>query len=199
MKKLFLLTLLAMTALAAHAQESAHRFSVEPRLGVGYSTTGSFDFGFGHSIDAKVKGGLSFEVGADLQYQFSDKLGVSAGVGYFLFTSDKLNDYKFEMTSIDVPVLLHYSFNKKLSAFTGVRLGVPMSVKDNVGGNRYSVSYAYKTTHFMLPLGVKWSFDNRLTLSAQYAVSLTPLNQFSQNGSCPFSPLMLNLGYRFDL
>jgi len=206
MKKVLLSAILAVSALTASAQQqAAGTFAIEPHVGIGYSTLSGFtvetQLPIGYDYD-ELKGGISAELGADVIYKFSDAFGVSAGLSFNAFTSDEINKFKLEMNTLDIPLLAHYNFTPNFGAFAGLKLSFPLSIKSNVDGDKTSCKDKFKSTNLLLPLGVKWTFNSNWSISAQYNFSLSKINDVNlskDNDDTKLSPIMLNVGYRFQL
>lgn len=195
MKKVLLSAILAVSALTASAQQqAAGTFAIEPHVGIGYSTISNTGVG-----KEKIDGGISAELGADVIYKFSDAFGVSAGLSFFGFTSDEVNKCKLEMNTLDIPLLAHYNFTPNFGAFAGLKFAFPVSIKSNNDGDKTSVKGDYESMHLMLPIGLKYTFNSNWSLSAQYNFSLNKINKNDKWEDVNFSPIMLNLGYRFQL
>lgn len=189
MKKFLVSAILAVSALSVSAQQQdVKTFAVEPHLGIGYSTLSNY---------GDVDGGLSMDFGADLSYKFSDKFAASYGLGYYVLQSDEVNSIHDTFSYLDMPILAHYCFNNNFSAFAGFRFAFNLDAERDFDGTKKDLE-GVESTHIMLPIGLKYSFNSNWTISAQYNFSLSKINEYG-NDDCHLSPIMLNVGYRFDL
>lgn len=189
MKKLFLSAFLAVSALAASAQQTVGTFAIEPHVGFGYSTISNY---------GDIDGGISMEIGADAIYKFTDSFGASAGLNFYALTSDEVNSTKLEYNTLDIPLLAHFNFTSNLSAFAGFKFAFKLSAKHNYDGDKVSLK-GVKSTRVLLPVGLKWTFNSNWTVGAQYNFSLTRFNDVELSDNTHISPIMLNVGYRFQL
>ncbi len=186
-----MMAIMAVAALTANAQYEAKTFSLEANGSVGYSTLSNMgDF----------NGGLSEEFGLDAIYQANDWFGVSVGASYFLMQSDEVNSIKKKFQYLNVPILARFSLSERFSAFTGVKVGFLTSAKN---GDVDAKDYC-NSTHFTLPVGLRYAFNSGWSLAAQYNFSLNRLNKDDLVGGAKkddvhLSPIMLTLAYRFSL
>ena len=74
MKLLLVMAAMVLSSVGAFAQYSAGDITIQPKVGLNVSTAG----------DADWKAG--FAVGAELQYQLTDKVGLAGGLLYSMHT-----------------------------------------------------------------------------------------------------------------
>lgn len=203
MKKILLSALLAVSTMTASAQlQEANTFAIEPHIGLGYSLTSGFAGPDALKGYEEMSGGISVEIGADAIYKFTDRFGASAGLNFYGLTTDEINNVKYEVYSLEIPVLAHYNFTSNLSAFAGIKFSFPVTIDENYDGTKTDGKKYYESTNFLLPIGVKWTFASKWSLSAQYDIALSKWNKNEPAynlSDTRVSPIMLNLGYRFDL
>lgn len=70
MKKLLFIALVALSSIGAFAQSRTGSTTIQPKIGLNVSTVGDFDW----------KAGFVF--GAEIQHQFTSKMGLAGGLLY---------------------------------------------------------------------------------------------------------------------
>jgi hypothetical protein len=228
MKKIFFLALTVMSVLSAHAQFEPGRWSVEPRLGATGSTmTNMPDINLGlidETLNSTAIGG--FFVGADMEYQATNWLGLSAGINYsqagsgwedFTATLDgvkaSMKDMKIQTAYFNIPVTANFYIWKGLAVRSGLQFGFLTSAKSKgkteiKAGNTTTTSDddedvkdAFKTFDLSIPVGLSYEFGNHLVIDARYNIGVTKVNKesFSNGKDSRNGVFVLSLGYKLGL
>lgn len=95
MKKLLFIALVALSSIGAFAQSRTGSTTIQPKIGLNVSTVGDLDW----------KAGFVF--GAEIQHQFTSKMGLAGGLLYS-FQGGKHDDYSWN------PGYLNNSYNTQL-------------------------------------------------------------------------------------
>lgn len=216
MKKLILVAVAAIATLGANAQSKvkAGTWSIQPKAGVTIASITNMD-GFS-TDDANVYVGAT--IGAEAEYQVTDRFSVAAGVGYIMqgkqwadvtFEGTKVKDNKVELGYINVPVVANFYAFKGLAFKAGVQFAFLTNAKDkytlSTGGTENAVSHdnkdAYNTFDLSIPVGVSYEFDNHIVIDARYNIGITKVNKNSITGMKDNrnSVFLATVGYKFRL
>lgn len=138
MKRIILSLVIASCAVAASAQPERHTFSLIPHVGAAIANISneSFVYDSNSSGSGKYREGLA--VGVDVQYQATDHLAYSIGLGYTrqgckYEDSDLSNaapgnytgysNVRNNLDYLNVPLMAHFYFAPGLSLNAGVQAG----------------------------------------------------------------------------
>lgn len=213
MKKFFVLTTMIISALTASAQYEPGTFSVQPRVGgTGAMLTNApaieADL-LGKKLDAQATGGVI--VGADLEYQLSSLVSLSAGVNWaqagsgwkdFKETENgmtaEIKDLKIETSYLNVPVTANFYIWKGLAIRSGVQFGFLTSAKYKatfqLSGKQNGLNVNTKTDYdqsckdefnkfdISIPVGLSYEFNNHLVIDMRYNIGVTKVNKESEDG-----------------
>ena len=200
MKKIFSIAVALMVSAASFAQGSFT--SIIPHVGLGYGhVTNMKDYDVsGDEIDYGA--GLSINVGADALYQLSDKFGITGGLNYNYFegTKETIKVMGYEIKNVlklgflDVPIIAHYNITNNFGAFAGIQPSFLLSAKND----DLDLKDGCKSFQFSIPLGLEYTFNEPIVLSAQVNLPVTKLNDDDFDAQ-KFTVFMLKVGYRLDL
>ena len=185
MKKILMIAALMVATLSANAQE----MFLKPMVG-GTLTTFRGD---GVS-NTKMKFGLV--AGAEFGYNFTENMGVTAGLLYSMQGSgNKSTDDKFKMDYLNIPILFNYYIIPGLAVKAGVQPGFLMRAK--YGDHDYK-DYL-NTFDLSVPMGLSYEISD-FVIDARYNLGVTDILK-SENGmhwdaKAYNSVIMLTLGYK---
>ena len=227
MKRIAILIVLVTSTLVSMAQNKLGTWSVIPHVGVSISSllggSGIYEIGIGQGTEVKTHALLGFVGGADVMYQASDAVSLSAGLS-FVQAGCKLEDYTDDHTVVydrylrinyvSMPILVH---NKLLPGFT-VKVGIEPTCVFNANNHEvyqlYSVDKDGKKTNsqedtydfdikngmrkigLSIPIGVSYEYEN-VVLGALYHVGV--FNIYKEGHSSRSSVIELSVGYKLNL
>jgi len=226
MKKIIMMAVAAFMATAANAQFEKGTWSLQPFLGVGFSSitnTSDLPIGNNKTLDKKVKG-VSV-IGGEAEYQFAEKFSAAAGINYtsqgvawddYNDGSVKYKDINVSLGYIKIPLVANYYIFKGFAVKAGVQFGFLINSKINlhaegkvnIDGERDADIYAsvdmkdqFKKFDFSIPVGVSYQFKVPITIDARYQIGLTRLNKNTADGvkNSKNSVFTLTVGYKFAL
>ncbi len=213
MKKIFVVATMMMAAISASAQYEPGTFSVQPRVGFTASTMSNMekldipiDGYYGVNLDTWPAVGLI--VGADVEYQLSPLVSLSAGLNWAQTGSGwedwkhkengvtlEIKDTKAETSYLSIPLTANFYVWKGLALRTGVQMGFLTSAKLKMtvttSGTQNGVNYNQSTDYdesfksqcnkfdLSIPVGVSYEFNNHLVLDARYNIGVTKVNKES--------------------
>ena len=213
MKKFFVISTMIISALTASAQYEPGTLSVQPRIGgtgALMTNTPAIDAKFlGKKLDSEPTGGVI--VGADLEYQLSSKVSLSAGVNWAQAGSgwknfkDKDNgmtleikDLKIETSYLNVPITANFYIWKGLAIRSGVQFGFLTSAKYKatmqISGKDSGVNVnsttdvdesckdEFEKFDLSIPVGLSYEFNNHLVIDMRYNIGVTKVNKESVDG-----------------
>lgn len=158
MKKLFFVFVLTLVATASWSQKRVGHYSFIPRVGLNLSNLGDMDIYIGDNPTSenvlKSKSRPDFMLGADVEYQLMEPLGISVGAYYsrqgcrwpdFSFspivdedekttTTSSLQDWALTLQYINIPVSAKFYLNDFVAIHAGLQCGIKLD------GNMHSVS-----------------------------------------------------------
>ena len=192
MKKLLVMAAMVLSSVGAFAQYSAGDITIQPKVGLNVSTAG----------DADWKAG--FAVGAELQYQLTDKVGLAGGLLYSMqgaSVKDAEGDPKLEMNYVNIPILVNAYVAKGLALKAGIQPAFNVSNKVKVAGisidyDKYAPEGAeIKTFDFSIPVGISYEYMN-VCLDARYNIGVSKIADGDAGKNSVFQ---ITLGYKFKL
>ena len=208
MKKTILVATALLLCVSSKAQNAVGSWSLQPKAGINVATMTNDD-------DAKIRVGLV--AGAELEYQASPLLSISAGALYSQQGAKaKVEgiDGTIKMDYVNVPILANFHVAQGLAVKVGIQPGFLINDKVEVSANgvdgKISAEVELKESYralgvdadipsvdFAIPLGVSYEYSH-VVLDARYNFSLT--NAISVLGeSTKHSVFQITLGYKFSL
>ena len=214
MKKLLTITAAALVAISASAQSEAGSFTLQPNVGVTYTTA------TGDGSEA-VDGAIGLTAGVEGMYMINDKFGAALGLNYTGFNTS-LNPYtnlsyylgtaapkgKDVIASnyyFNIPVMANYYVAPGLALKAGVALNILSTAKVD-GEDEFSLKIdgkeifpsskakdAYKSTFFSIPVGASYEI-NDFVFNLRYNFGLRSVRK---NFSDSFNNLSFTVGYKF--
>ena len=170
MKKIMMIAAMMVATVSAKAQFEPGTFSLQPKAGFVLSTV----TGEGTSFKP------GFTAGLEAQYQINNWFGLSAGVLYTMegYKLKDYDDYKFNSSYINIPVMAKFYVTKGLSLNAGLQLGFMTSAKLSdvqlLGGKSdVDIKDICNKTDFTIPLSIAYEFTNGLSFEARYNVGVT--------------------------
>ena len=159
--------------------------------------------------DAKTRIGLV--AGAELEYQASPLLSVSAGALYSQQGADADSqgmNGTIKMDYVNIPILANFYVTKGFAVKVGIQQGFLVNDKVKVSSNGVSAEVDLKKAYqaagidadissldFAIPLGISYEFSH-VVLDARYNLSLTKaISAFGE--STKHSVFQITLGYKF--
>lgn len=147
MKRFLVMTLVAMSFIAASAQREAGQWALIPKVGVTLSKVSGNDIFYSddHKMKSQMRPGVEF--GAELEYMATDQIGVSVGAMYsqqgahygdFTYIGEikdgeadfeKTQDIKMPMDYINIPLMCNVYLTDRLAVKAGVQFGCLLSSK----------------------------------------------------------------------
>jgi opacity protein-like surface antigen len=208
MKKIVLVATALLLGVSTNAQNAVGSWSLQPKAGINVATMTNDD-------DAKIRVGLV--AGAELEYQATPMLSISAGALYSQQGAKaKVEgiDGTIKMDYVNVPILANFHVAQGLAVKVGIQPGFLINDKVEVSANgvdgKISAEVELKESYralgvdadipsvdFAIPLGVSYEYSH-VVLDARYNFSLT--NAISVLGeSTKHSVFQITLGYKFSL
>ena len=235
MKKMFLMAVLVMATLSVSAQSRFDQgtLTIQPRIGGTASLMSNmpsipldeFDYKGNNSsdIDPKPTGGGT--IGVDLEYMFTDRLGLQAGALWGQAGSGwddvnfhveketvKMRDLKIETDYVNVPVTLNYYIAKGLALKAGVqcsfltRAKFKFSVSGESEGVNSKTDYdidikdLFNNFDLSIPVGLSYEFKTPFVIDARYNIGISKVNKESFGGKDSRNGVFtLSFGYKFSL
>ena len=197
MKRIAVLIVLVTSTLVSMAQNKLGTWSVIPHVGVSISSllggSGIYEVRDNRAVEVKPHALLGFVGGADVMYQASDAVGLSAGLS-FVQAGCKLEDYTDEHTIgydrylrinyVTMPILIHSYLLPGFSVKAGIEPTLLVSAKSNEIQQSFEVDKEGKKSNFhedeftidikngmrkfglSIPIGVSYEYEN-VVLGAQ--------------------------------
>lgn len=216
MKKFFVMAMMMMAAITASAQYEPGTFSIQPRLGFTASMMSNMEkldipiAGFG-DVNLDTWPAVGLFVGADMEYQLSPLVSLSAGLNWAQTGSGwedwkhkengmtvEIKDTKAETSYLSIPLTANFYVWKGLALRTGVQMGFLTSAKlkmtvtasgtqNGLNVNQstdFDESFKDECNKFDLsiPVGVSYEFNNHLVLDARYNIGVTKVNKDKEPG-----------------
>ena len=186
MKKLLFIALVALSSIGAFAQSRTGSTTIQPKIGLNVSTVGDLDW----------KAGFVF--GAEIQHQFTSKMGLAGGLLYS-FQGGKHDDYSWNPGYLNIPVTLNYYVAKNFALKAGLQPGFKVSSKVTAKAGGFSVTEnlddAFKSFDLSVPVGISYEYMN-VCLDARYNIGVTKVMDGTDSKNSVFQ---VTLGYKFAL
>lgn len=204
MKRLMIAATTLLLSVYTNAQNDVGGWSLQPKAGINLATMTNDD-------EAKTR--IAFVAGAELEYQATPMLSVSAGALYSQQGSDAdgqgMNG-TVKMDYVNIPILANYYVTKGLAVKVGIQPGFLVNDKVKVSANGVSAEVGLKDAYkaagidadissfdLAIPLGISYEF-NHVVLDARYNLSLTKaISAYGE--STKHSVFQITLGYKFGL
>ena len=210
MKKFFVAAIMMMAVMTASAQYEPGTFSVQPRVGFTVSTLSNMETLHipteGLNINLDTQPTVGFFVGADMEYQLTPLVSLSAGLNWAQAGSGwedwklkengmtvEIKDTKTETSYLNIPITANFYVWKGLALRTGVQMGFLTSAKDKMtvtaSGTQDGVNIDQTTEvdesskdecnkfDLSIPVGLSWEFNNHLVLDARYNIGVSKVNK----------------------
>lgn len=206
MKKFLLTIAVALAATASYAQSAAGTFSLIPKVGVNIANLTN------NGGDSKIRVGVA--TGAEIQYMFTDMVGIEAGVIYSqqgckVKDADPSTTWKLDY--VNIPILANVYVAKGLAVKLGIQPAFKVNSNLAFDGSGIEASVKtddfVKTFDFSIPVGVSYEYSNFI-LDARYNWGLTKWNDtdkikavgdaYEMDGS-KNSVFQITVGYKFNL
>ena len=216
MKKLFIVATMMMAVMTASAQYEPGTFSVQPRVGFTASMMSNMENinvpidGLGN-VKLDTQPAVGFIVGADMEYQLSPLVSLSAGLNWAQAGSGwedwkhkengmtvEIKDTKAETSYLSIPLTANFYVWKGLALRTGVQMGFLTSAKlkmtATASGTQNGLNVNQSTDvdksfkdecnkfDLSIPVGVSYEFNNHLVLDARYNIGVTKVNKDKEPG-----------------
>ena len=201
-KTIIALMCMFFTAGAAMAQKT---FTFGPKIGVDYT----------HQWGEKIndESALNYQVGAFMEYRFSDKFSIAPEVVFATHARPKcewkdwlIEEPAHDITStyqtnyINIPVMFKYYATSSLSIDLGPQFGFKVydkyTDKWEEDGKKMKEKYdmGHRSVDFGLGLGATYNISERVFVQARYTLGLVPLYK---DGNARNGNAQLSIGYRF--
>ena len=204
MKRIMIVATTLLLSVCTNAQNAVGGWSLQPKAGINLATMTNDD-------EAKTR--IAFVAGAELEYQATPMLSISAGALYSQQGSDADSqgmNGTVKMDYVNIPILANYYVTKGFSVKVGIQPGFLVNDKVKVSANGVSAEVGLKDAYlaagidadissfdFAIPLGISYEF-NHVVLDARYNLSLTKaISAYGE--STKHSVFQITLGYKFGL
>ena len=227
MKRIAILIVLVTSTLVSMAQNKPGTWSVTPHVGVSFSSllggSGIYEITDNEVAEVKPYTLLGFIGGADVMYQASDVVGVSAGLSFVQagckFKDDKENNSvvynrNLRMNYVAMPILIHSYLLPGFSVKAGVEPTLLLGAKSHEVQQSFDVDREGKKSNFSedeftidikkrmrkiglsIPIGVSYEYKN-VVLGALYHVGV--FNIYKEGNSARKRVIEMSVGYKFNL
>ena len=203
MKKLLFLASMMMLSMGAFAQFAPGTLSIQPKVGLNIANLSDLD-----NTDPR----LGVVVGAELEYQFTDLLSLSAGAlysmqgcksdnGISLFGIDVNTKTTTKTDYLNIPILLNVYVTKGLAVKLGLQPGMNLSAKSKYEGSvagyggESEGDIDVQSFDLSLPIGVSYEISN-FVIDGRYNFGLSKV---FENADPKHSVFQITLGYKFDM
>ena len=202
MKKIMMIVAMMVATLTASAQFEPGTFSLQPKVGIGFSEI--------TDDNAKFKFGIG--AGFEGQYQVNNWLGLSGAVMYQQMGSKvkHFDDAKIELEYIHVPLMAKFYVTKGLSLNAGLQPGFLTKAKVSGYGAEVDVKDDCNKFDLCVPLSVAYELPMGLTFEARYNYGIIDVAKDYDHGSNKASNFseeiddknlmfQITVGYKFAL
>ena len=203
MKKLLFLASMMMLSMGAFAQFAPGTLSIQPKVGLNIANLSDLD-----NTDPR----LGVVVGAELEYQFTDLLSLSAGALYSMQGCKSDNGISFfgidvntktttKTDYLNIPILLNVYVTKGLAVKLGLQPGMNLSAKSKYEGSvagyggESEGDIDVQSFDLSLPIGVSYEISN-FVIDGRYNFGLSKV---FENADPKHSVFQITLGYKFDM
>ncbi len=227
MKRIAILIVLVTSTLVSMAQNKPGTWSVTPHVGVSFSSllggSGIYEITDNEVAEVKPYTLLGFIGGADVMYQASDVVGVSAGLSFVQagckFKDDKgknsvVYNRNLRMNYVAMPILIHSYLLPGFSVKAGVEPTLLLGAKSHEVQQSFDVDKEGVMSNFhedeftinmkngmrkfglSIPIGVSYEYKN-VVLGALYHVGV--FNIYKEGNSARKRVIEMSVGYKFNL
>ncbi len=227
MKRIAILIVLVTSTLVSMAQNKPGIWSVTPHVGVSFSSllggSGIYEITDNEVAEVKPYTLLGFIGGADVMYQASDVVGVSAGLSFVQagckFKDDKgknsvVYNRNLRMNYVAMPILIHSYLLPGFSVKAGVEPTLLLGAKSHEVQQSFDVDKEGVMSNFhedeftinmkngmrkfglSIPIGVSYEYKN-VVLGALYHVGV--FNIYKEGNSARKRVIEMSVGYKFNL
>ena len=180
MKKIFAFIAAAFMAISASAQSEAGSFTLQPNVGVTYSTA------TGDGSDAD--GAFALTAGVEGMYMVNDKFGAALGLnltGYNVSKTILKDDVTYSNYYFNIPVTANYYVAPGLALKAGIAFNILATAKID--------GYDYKSTFVSIPVGASYEI-NDFVFNLRYNFGVSNIQK---EGDGSFNALTFTVGYKF--
>jgi hypothetical protein len=194
-------------AISASAQSEAGSFTLQPNVGVTY-TTATGDWG------KDTDGGFALTAGVEGMYMINDKFGAALGLNFTGYNtsveivtslSGKTEDKIYSNYYFNIPVTANYYVAPGLALKAGIAINFLSTAKiDGYDEYEWTVGRAtvgktkvkdlYKSTFFTVPVGASYEI-NDFVFDLRYNFGISKVSDTGIDGS--FNALSFTVGYKF--
>ncbi len=197
MRKTFFAVALALATTTSYAQNTVGALTIQPKVGINFANITKNENG-------STRVGLA--AGAELEYQATDMISVSAGILYSqqgckedIKTEEAGSvDGTLKLDYINIPIVANVYVTKGLAVKLGIQPAFKVNSYENVSLKDESFSGDVdnvKSFDFSIPVGLSYEYKN-VVLDARYNIGCTKTTEFSDSKHRVFQ---FTLGYKFDL
>ena len=194
MKKIFAFIAAAFMAISASAQSEAGSFTLQPNVGVTYSTA------TGDGSDAD--GAFALTAGVEGMYMVNDKFGAALGLNYTGYNVSKTflkDDVTYSNYYFNIPVTANYYVAPGLALKAGIAFNILATAKIDgydeydYGLTKLKVKDLYKSTFVSIPVGASYEI-NDFVFNLRYNFGVSNIQK---EGDGSFNALTFTVGYKF--
>ena len=190
MKKIFAFIAAAFMAISASAQSEAGSFTLQPNVGVTYSTA------TGDGSDAD--GAFALTAGVEGMYMVNDQFGAAFGLNYTGYNVSKTflkDDVTYSNYYFNIPVTANYYVIPGLALKAGVALNILSTAKVDGESEAGNVKFKdfYKSTFVSIPVGASYEI-NDFVFNLRYNFGVSNIQK---EGDGSFNALTFTVGYKF--
>ena len=194
MKKIFAFIAAAFMAISASAQSEAGSFTLQPNVGVTYSTV------TGDGSDAD--GAFALTAGVEGMYMVNDKFGAALGLnltGYNVSKTILKDDVTYSNYYFNIPVTANYYVAPGLALKAGIAFNILATAKIDgydeydYGLTKLKVKDLYKSTFVSIRVGASYEI-NDFVFNLRYNFGVSNIQK---EGDGSFNALTFTVGYKF--
>ena len=194
MKKIFAFIAAAFMAISASAQSEAGSFTLQPNVGVTYSTA------TGDGSDAD--GAFALTAGVEGMYMVNDQFGAAFGLNYTGYNVSKTflkDDVTYSNYYFNIPVTANYYVAPGLALKAGIAFNILATAKIDgydeydYGLTKLKVKDLYKSTFVSIPVGASYEI-NDFVFNLRYNFGVSNIQK---EGDGSFNALTFTVGYKF--
>ena len=221
MKKIMMIAAMMVAAVSANAQFEPGTFSIQPKAGfsVAWLTNmPKIPISASTSIDKSPTVGAV--IGAEAEYQLTDKFSLAAGLGYSLQGSGwenyseggvELKDAKIELGYITIPVVANFYIFKGFAVKAGIQPGfltnakMKYKVEGKSSSGNLSLDYDQSIKDdcekfdLSVPMGISYQFQAPVVIDLRYNLGVSKVFKGSSDEKSKNNVVQLTVGYKFAL
>ena len=171
MKKLFISSVVALSALMTNAQSTA--FGIKGGLNVATVHVDNSSYNIDPRISAQV--GALAHIHLSKEFALQPELTFS-GQGYKVNGTGTNADQHYNLNYLNLPVLLQYMFNSGFRIETGPQLGALLNAKYKVGSSETDLNSSFKTLDFDWDFGLGYLTHSGFGVDARYNLGIAKIN-----------------------